>query len=199
MSNSRSNKSINASGFTLIEVIAATFVITLGLFAAAAFAGRSATPSHRSKYKTLATTLASNKLQDLSRWGTNDPNVCVPTGSKSVGSLTTDVSETTTCPGGTADSVSYFDDVTMGATDNVYSETIRSTSGGSPVYVTTAHSADGSITINTTDNPPTNPPTFHRRWIIQRNSGAAGARRITVVVNLLDRSVHPTVTSKMTR
>ena len=82
---SHSNKSINASGFALIEVIAATLVMTLGLFAAATFTGGSKTPGRRSKYVTLASSLATNKLQDLSRWDGNDPNVCVPANSKSCG------------------------------------------------------------------------------------------------------------------
>jgi hypothetical protein len=198
MSNLLSNKSLNASGFTLIEVIAATFVITLGLFTASAFTGRSETPHRRSKYITLASSLASDKLQDLSRWDANDPNVCVPTHAKSVGSLTRDVIQTTTCPNGAADTVSYFDDVTLSPTGNDYSETIQSTSGGTPVYVTTTHSADGSINITTSDTPPTDQPTFHRRWVIQRDSRASGTRRITVVVTLLVRTVHPPVTLKMT-
>jgi Tfp pilus assembly protein PilV len=197
MSDSSSKQTTSANGFTLIEAVTATLVAILGLLAAAAFTGRISAPSHRSKYMTLASTLASDKLQDLSRWDVNDPNVCVPTGSKSVGSLTTDVAQTTMCPGGAMDSVSYFDDVTVGAAENVYSETVRNTSDGSFVYVTTAHSGDGSITISTSDTPPTKPATFHRRWTIERDSAAARAH-ITVVVTLLDRSVRPPVTLTMT-
>jgi prepilin-type N-terminal cleavage/methylation domain-containing protein len=197
MSQSVPKRPTNANGFTLIEVLVATVVLTIGLLAAAAVTTKMMTTGRQSKYMTLASTLASEKLEDLTRWDPNDPNVCVPTGSTSVGSLTADVTQTTACPGGASDSISYFDDVTMGATDGAFSETISGISGGNPVYITTVHAADGSITISTSSTPPSASATFHRRWVIEGNSPTTGVRRVTVLVTLLDSTVQPPVTFQM--
>jgi hypothetical protein len=195
MPNSTTKQTTNASGFTLLGVIVATFVLTAGLFTTAIVTGKVRTPGRR-KYMTFASMLASEKLDDLSRGDRNDPNVCVPAGSNSAGSLTADLTQTTTCLGGASDRVSYFDDITM-RPGGSYSETISSTSGGVPVYVTTVHAADGSISISTSDVPPDNPPTFHRRWIIERKSSATGGRQTTVLVTTVDRTVEPPVIFQM--
>jgi hypothetical protein len=192
------NEPTNASGFAMMEAIAATFILMLAFLGTLALTRRKIHTQTESKYMTRASALASEKLEDLSIWGPNDPNACLPPGAKSVGSVTKDVTQAITCPGGATDVVSYFDDVTMGAADSVYSETIRITSVPTFVYVTTAHAADGSISISTSDTPPSDTPTFHRRWIIERNSQAGSARRITVLVTLLDRRVQPPVAVKMT-
>jgi Tfp pilus assembly protein PilV len=197
MSDSSTKQTAKASGLTLLKAIAATFVLTIGLLAAVAVTGKMRSTSHRSKYMALASRVASEKLEDLTRWDPNDPNVCVPSGSTSAGSLTTDVTRATACPGGASDTVSYSDDVRMGATAEAFSETIKGVSGGSMVYVTTIHSADGSTTISTSDTPPSGSPTFHRRWIIEGNPRAGSVHRISVLVTLLDQTVQPTVRFEM--
>jgi prepilin-type N-terminal cleavage/methylation domain-containing protein len=186
-----------ANGFTMIEMMIAIFVLTTGLLAAAAVMAKMMTTSQSSRYMTEASTLASEKLEDLTRWDANDPNVCVPAGSSTVGSLTADVTQTTTCAAGGSDTVSYFDEVTMGATDGAFSETISTTSSGSAEYVTTVHGADGSVQTSTSSSPPAAPATFHRRWIIEANSPISGVRRVTVLVTLLDGAVQPPVTFQM--
>jgi prepilin-type N-terminal cleavage/methylation domain-containing protein len=197
MAQSALERPVETSGFTLVEVIAAAFVLAIALLAAAAATRTAARARKGSKYMPIASRLASEKLDDVTRRDANDPSVCVPAGSKSVGSLTSDVTKTTTCPGGASDRVSYFDDVTLGP-EGSYSETISSTSGGVPVYVSTIHSADGSISISTSEDPPSKPPTFHRRWIVKRNSSAGGPARITVRIALLDRKIQPPLSFQMT-
>src|ERR687887_802164 len=99
MSPSRREKT-SARGFTLIEVMLASFVLAIGLLSAGLLAGQMMVGSNRSKYISVASTLASEKLEDLNRWDTDDPQICVPTGSTTVGSLTSDVNQTTSCPAG---------------------------------------------------------------------------------------------------
>ncbi|MGH9439347.1 MAG: type IV pilus modification PilV family protein [Terriglobia bacterium] len=187
------------NAFSLMEVLIAIVVLTVGLLAAAALTAKMMSTGQQSKYMTLASTLASEKLEDINRWDADDPQVCVPTGSTTVGSLSSDITQTTTCPapGSASGTVSYFDDVTLGATSGAFSETVSTTSGGTAQYVTTVHAADGSITTTTSATAPTAPATFHRRWIIEANSPVTGVRRVTVLVTLLDASVQPTVTFQM--
>jgi len=197
MSQSARSRPRTANGFSLLEVLVATFVLTIGLLATAALVAKMIATGQSSKYMTLASTLASEKLEDINRWDPDDPQVCVPTGSTTVGSLTADVMQTTTCPGGTSGTVSYYDEVAIGATNGAFSETVSSTSNGSTVYVTTVHAADGSIQTTTSSTAPTTPETFHRRWIIEANSPVNGVRRVTVLVTLMDQSVQPPVKFQM--
>src|SRR5712692_3266816 len=105
------HKKFSARGFTLIEVVLASFVLAVGLLSAGYLAGQMVVGSNRSKYMTVASTLASEKLEDLNRWDVDDPQICVPTGSPTAGSLTGDVNQTTTCAQGASANVSYYDDV----------------------------------------------------------------------------------------
>lgn len=199
MSQSVPNPPGDLNGFSLMEALIAIVVLTVGLLAAAALTAKMMTTGQESKYMTLASTLTSEKLEDLDRWDPDDPQVCVPSASTSAGSLTSDVMQTTTCPppGSASGTVSYYDDVTLGATNGAFSETISTMSGGTTQYVTTVHAADGSIQTTTSTTAPTAPGTFHRRWIIEANSPVTGVRRVTVLVTLLDKSVQPTVTFQM--
>ncbi|MGH9355782.1 MAG: type IV pilus modification PilV family protein [Terriglobia bacterium] len=199
MSQSARKQARNADGFSLMEVLIAIVVLTVGLLAAAALTAKMMTTGQESKYMTLASTLTSEKLEDLDRWDADDPQVCVPSASTSVGSLTSDVTQTTTCPapGLASGTVTYYDDVTLGATDGAFSETESTVSGGTTQYVTTVHAADGSIQTTTSTTAPAAPATFHRRWIIEPNSPVTGVRRVTVLVTLLDQTVQPPVTFQM--
>jgi prepilin-type N-terminal cleavage/methylation domain-containing protein len=207
-------------GFSLLEVMVAITVLAVGLLAAGLLSTNMMSGGERSKYMSLAATLASEKLEDLNRWNPYDPSICVSTGSSTVGSLTSDVLQTTTCPprppassGGESASVSYYDDVNIaltgngtgtncpGATSGCLAETVSSVSGGSTVYTTTYHTPDGQINVSTTSTPLTT-TTFHRRWIVEANptvNGIAviGVRRVTVLVTLMDNSVQPGVTFQM--
>ena len=219
----RSTRAASDRGFTLLETLVALIVLTVGVVATATLAARCLSTSRQSKYMSLAAELASEKLEDLNRWDTDDPQICVPAGNPSVGSLTSDVLQTTTCPPplnmcsstGNSDVVNYYDDVSINTviagsnspcpstTYGCFSETVSSPGSGSTVYTTTTHAPDGTITVT---NPTTMPtPTFHRRWIIEANTPVAGVsaiclsgtRRVTVLVTLMDLSVQPPVTFQM--
>ena len=222
----RSTRAASDRGFTLMETLIALIVLTVGVVATAALAARCMSTTRQSKYMSLATELASEKLEDLNRWDVGSPQICVPAGSSSVGSLTSDVLQTTTCPPpvsmcsstGNSDVVNYYDDVAINTvvtgsnspcpstTYGCFSETVSAIQNGSTVYVTTVHPPSGQIQALTPAStiPPTL-VTFHRRWIIEGNTPVAGVssiclagtRRVTVLVTLMDQSVQPTVTFQM--
>ncbi|HMD97406.1 MAG TPA: prepilin-type N-terminal cleavage/methylation domain-containing protein [Terriglobia bacterium] len=183
-------------GFTLLEVLIALSILIAGMAALALVSARMMSGGTESKYMNLAASLTSEKLEDLNRWSTADPQICVPTGSTTVGSLTSDSVQTTTCSGGASASVNYFDDVTLANVNGAVSETVSGTNAGGTVYTTTTHAPDGSIQTSTSPTPPAS-ATFHRRWVIEANSPIAGVRRVTVQVTLLDSSVKPPVTFQM--
>ena len=203
---SQSNSRPSDPGFTLLEVMVAIGILSVGLLSAALLAVNMATLGRESKYMSLASTLASEKLDDLNRWDVDDPSVCIPTGSTSVGSLTSDVLQTTTCSGGASASVNYSDSVNIELANNTtdcpsstagcFAETVSAVSNGSTVYTTTYHSADGTVQASTSSTAPSS-QTFHRRWIIEANSPVTGTRRLTVLVTLMDASVQPPVTFQM--
>jgi len=205
MSKSRARRQ---AGFTLLEVMVAIFILTVGAVSVAALAGVMMTTGNRSKYLSLEASLASEKLEDLNRWPANTPQVCVPTGSASVGSLSSDVLQTTQCPNspvdgsaGASGSVSYYDDVNInyGASGNsdcpsstgaCFSETVANQSGGTTQYTTTYHSPDGQITFSSSTTAPAN-MTFHRRWIIEADTPVTGVRRVTVLVTINSANIQP--------
>jgi len=197
MSKSRAR---SQAGFTLLEVAVAIFVLTVGVVAVAALAGTMMTTGNRSKYMSLEATLASEKLEDLNHFSAKSTQVCVPTGSTSVGSLSSNVLQTTTCPLGATASVAYYDDVNInfsnGSTDCVsslggcFDETVASVVSGTTEYTTTYHSPDGTITATTNTTAPSN-MTFHRRWIIEADTPVTGVRRITVLVTITSSNIAP--------
>ncbi|HYR82916.1 MAG TPA: prepilin-type N-terminal cleavage/methylation domain-containing protein [Terriglobia bacterium] len=181
----------SAKGFTLIEVLVASFVLCVGLLSAAFLVGKMMTGSVRSKDMSTAAVLTSEKLEDLNRWDNDDPHICLPSGSTTVGSLTSDINQTTTCAGGGSASINYFDDVYPSVTNGTsvcssvssgcFAETVSSVAGTSTTYTTTVHSPNGIVQASSSTSPPTG-RTFHRRWVIEGNTPATGVRRITVLV-----------------
>ena len=192
-------------GFTLMEVMVAVFVVSVGLLSAAAMTGSIMGGVKRSKYMSLSATLASEKLEELTHWPSDSPQVCVPIGSASAGSLTADVLQTTTCASGGSGSANYYDDVNVslsgaancpGGTAGCFSETVSSLNAGATVYVTTYHSPDGSIQTLNSANPP-GVTSLHRRWLIEANTPVAGTRRVTVLVTFNDPTVQPPISFQM--
>ncbi len=194
-------------GFTVMEVLVAIGVLTIGVVAMAALSSSMQVKGRQSKYMTLAATLASEKLEDLNRWNVESPYICVPSGTASVGSLTSDVLQTTNCVSGASDSVSYFDDISItlqdgaagcpDATAGCFAETVSGQNAGATEYTTTYHSPGGHITTSApTATAPVN-MTFHRRWLIEADTPVAGVRRVTVRVTLLDLSSQPGVNFQM--
>jgi prepilin-type N-terminal cleavage/methylation domain-containing protein len=205
MSQSHRKKS-STRGFTLIEVLLASSVLAIGLLSAGFLAGQMMLGTNRSKYMNVASTLASEKLEDLNRWDVDDPQICVPTANTTAGSLTSDINQTTTCSQGASTNVSYYDDVYPNlaegnsacpdGTDGCFAETVVTVSSGTPTYVTTVHSPNGSIQTTSSTASPTG-ESFHRRWIIEANSPANGVRRVTVLVSLTNSAVKPPVNFQM--
>jgi prepilin-type N-terminal cleavage/methylation domain-containing protein len=209
MSRSARSKA-STNGFSLLEVAVAISLLTVGLMAAAALVGKVMSGGQNSKYMSMAATLASEKLEDLNRWDADNPQVCVPLGDSSVGSLTSDILQTTTCANGSSDTVNYYDDVSMsltassdcpGSSAGCFAETVSSISGGSTVYITTYHSPNGTISTSTSSSPPPS-STFHRRWVIESDptigsSVISGLRRVTVLVTATDASVQLPVSFQM--
>ncbi len=179
----RSNKHLR--GFTLLEVLVAIGVLSIGLMATALLISRTLQDTVRSRQMSLAAVLASEKLEDLSRWPASDPHVVVPPGG-TAGSLTDDVTADVVV-GATITRVNYFDDVSEGLTPGSFSETVSSLdpATGRLVYTTTTHSPDGSITTSVSDTPPMQ-ISYKRRWLIEADQPVRGVRRITVVVTTLD-------------
>jgi Tfp pilus assembly protein PilV len=207
------HKPVRNRGFSLLEVVVALAVLWVGVLCAEALGVKMMATGRQSKYMSLASTLASEKLEDLNHYSPNDPQVCVPTGSASVGSLSSDSApQSVTCPPsvpwstGFTGTVTYNDNVNISLststsacpnpTAGCFSETVSGLTGGANSYTTTYHSPDGQITPVTSSTAPTN-VTFHRRWIIEANQPVTGTRRVTVLVTLLDTTVQPTVTFQM--
>jgi type IV pilus modification protein PilV len=188
-----------ARGFTIIETMVAILVLSVGLLSLAALATQMLTGTSRSHYSSLAADLASEKLEDLSRWPSFDPNVYAASGT-TVGSLTSDSSATVTSGGIPAELVNYYDDVDIADLSGAISETVSVVSGGSTSFKTTTHNPDGTISISTATSAPSTQGAiaFHRRWAIEMDQPVTGTRRITVLVSLQGQLVQPPVSFQMT-
>jgi len=207
-------------GFTLIEVMIATAILVIAVSAMAALAAVMLTQGRQSRYLSVAETLASEKLEDLSRYQIAAPQICVQSGDATEGALTDSpsavVSTSITCPNSStaAENISYYDFISIDfissgncptASTGCFAETIYNGSQ----YVTTYHSPDGTIPggllgmpIQST-TPPANMTTYLRTWMIEANpivgnSGqntATGNRRITVRVTNI--TVQPPVSFQL--
>lgn len=179
-----------ARGFTLIEVVIAITVLVVGLCALAALVAQSLTGTTNARYLSTATTLASEKLEDLDRWPSADPHVGAG------GSLTSD----------SAGTINYYDDVDLSNASGQVAESTAGTTGGTTTYNNVTHSATGYIVDNSTATSPASTGTgtvvFHRRWLIEANPVVngitlTGNRRVTVLVTLSTNSTGPGVTFQM--
>jgi type II secretory pathway pseudopilin PulG len=186
-------------GFTIIEVLVASIILIVGLVAAGAVVGSTLASTARSGYMNQAGILATEKLEDLNRYPSADPNVAVPSGS-SMGSLTSDVLQDVTANGVT-EAVNYYDEVYFSPSQGAIEETTSSLDvNGNPQYTTITYTPNGSINSSTPSSTPPNAAgsiAFERRWIIEMNQPITGVRRVTVLVTLLNQSVQPPVTFQM--
>jgi len=195
-------------GFTLIEVMVSIFVLVIGVAGVAVLAGTSLSRARQSKYMALSSVLASEKLEDLNRWPKAALPVCVPSGSGSVGSLTSDVLQNNTCSGTVSGYMNYYDDISISMAGNAdcpnstagcFSETVAgyNTTTGTTQYTTTYHSPDGRIIKGAAASTAPSVMTFHRHWEIDADTPVTGVRRVTVLVTLLDQTVKPPVSFQM--
>ena len=176
-------------GFSLLEVLVAITILTIGLTAMASLVAQSMGGTQNARYTGLATTLTSEKLEDLNRWPSVDPHVAVG------GSLTSDSA---------SGSLNYYDDITLANTTGQVSETTSSTTGGTTTYTSVIHNATGYVQSNSNTTAPTGSGiiAFHRRWLIEANPVVngitlTGSRRVTVLVTLTNQAVVPTVSFQM--
>ena len=178
-----------AAGFSLMEVLIAISILVVGLTAMASLVAQSMGGTQNARYLGLATTLTSEKLEDLNRWPSVDPHVAAG------GSLTSDSA---------SGSLNYYDDIDLANTTGQVSETTSSTSGGTTTYTSVIHNATGYVQTNSNTSAPTGSGiiAFHRRWLIEANPVVngitlTGSRRVTVEVALTNQSVQPTVSFQM--
>ena len=95
------HKRVRSRGFTMIEVVTALAILWVGVLCAEALGAKMLATGRQSRYMALASVLASEKLEDLNHYSPNDPQVCVPAANTSVGSLNSDIMQSTACaPGG---------------------------------------------------------------------------------------------------
>ena len=178
-----------AAGFTLMEVLIAMLILIVGLTAMATLVAQSLSGTDNARYLGLATTLVSEKLEDLNRWPSPDPHVA------SGGSLTVDSASST---------INYYDDVDLSNTNGYVSETIASTSGTTTTYSNVIHNATGFVDTAATTTAPSGSGiiAFHRRWLIEADPVVngitlTGSRRVTVLVTLTNLAVKPGVSFQM--
>ncbi len=210
---------VRTRGFALIEVLVALVVLAIGLVSLAALTGQMENGTERSRFMGLAAMLATEKLEDLNRWPSGDPNVNSTTAA-TVGNLSSDSGpmSVTSSAGITDNNIAYFDDVVItnnGGTPDTsggngacasgtgaVGETVSTSAG----YVTTYHCADGEmpppVTTASASAPEVNAISFHRRWTIEQNPTINGSvvnnvRRITVFVQLTNGYMQPPVSFQM--
>lgn len=193
------SREVRAGGFSLLEVIVSLTILSVGLLAVASLISSTSASGTRARYTNLTNVLASDKLDNLNKWPSTDPNV--DCSSATCGSL----SGGATCASGNI----YCDTVTVTEAGGADYETQTQEVGGAPVTTTIVHTSSGCVDTPANcgvANPPGGGSTFTRRWLITPNptiSSAAGsttvtgARRITVLVTLNNASINPPVTFQM--
>jgi prepilin-type N-terminal cleavage/methylation domain-containing protein len=180
---------VRTRGFSLLEVLIAITVLVIGLSAMAALVAGTLSGTDRARYLSTATTLASEKLEDLNRWPASDPHVAAG------GSLTSDSA---------SGSINFYDDIDLSNTTGQVSESIASTSSGSTAYHNVIHNATGYVDTGATNTPPSTAGviSFHRRWLVETNpvvngQTLTGIRRVTVLVSLSNLAIRPPVSFQM--
>lgn len=181
---SQFNNKNHSRGFSVIEVMVAIFILSVGLMAAVAVMARSYSTSIESKDMSVATMLASEKMEDLARYPASDPHVQCP--AAQMGSLIADVTQNIAV-GPANTTINYFDDIYVAPQQGTFAEIrtgIDPATGGPNITTTTVDPNGNVVTTVVAGNSP-GQPTFKRRWIIERDQPIAGLKRITVRVTQL--------------
>jgi prepilin-type N-terminal cleavage/methylation domain-containing protein len=184
------------NGFTLIEVMVAVGVLVVGMMAAALLMTIVYKQTVRSRYMSMAATLASEKLEDLNRFPTSDPHICAAAGTPA-GSLTGDSGPVSVTCNSVTTPVNYYDTVTTNTNNGAMNETYETLSGSTTQYKTQSFSPNGIFQSPTTSTTAPTGTTFKRRWIIERDTPTVGVRLVTVQVTLMDNTIQPPVTFQM--
>jgi hypothetical protein len=183
----------------MLELAISIAILMVGLVGVASMFGRIWGSTSYSEYMIQASTLASEKLEDLNRYPEGDPNVVVTSGT-TAGSLTADTDASVTSNSVT-DTVDYFDEVFMDPSAGSIAETVATGTSPSYTYTTTTHNPNGTITTSTSTSlasDTTNAIQFERRWLIEKSPTIGSTvmtnmRRITVLVTVMNASIQPPV------
>jgi prepilin-type N-terminal cleavage/methylation domain-containing protein len=177
-----------ASGFTLVEVVVAVFILAFGLLAVAGLMTQMSVSTNTSRSSGMEVLLASEKLEDLNARGLSDPYI-TPGGNLGADGTTQSV----TYSGVTyvvpySDSIQVSSGADSSASGDIVETTAWTDSGGNPQYTQTTHSPKGQATVVTTAGTAPTPTAdmlvFHRRWLIEKDAPVVGVYRITVWVQL---------------
>jgi Tfp pilus assembly protein PilV len=190
-----------------MEVLVSIVILTVGLLGMAALVCSTLTFGTGAKYMNMASVLASDKLDGLNKLPSSDPELGGFPLLAPVGALAGPVN----CAVGDA----YCDQVTVSETNgaNYLTQTQLVTNAAgvtNTVTSTIVHTNTGCVDTPANcgvPNPTTGGSKFTRRWLITPNpvitstAGAnvavTGARRITVLVTLIDQSAKNTVQFQM--
>jgi prepilin-type N-terminal cleavage/methylation domain-containing protein len=194
------------AGFTLMECMVALTILTIGMMSIALLMANVYQGTVRSRYMSLASMLASEKLEDLCSYSLSDPRAHLAGGvlASSMAGVQAPASATWNASTITVD---YYDTVTFSNSSGAMNETFEILSGTTTNYVTQTFTADGLLHWDSTDGPPYYPSkptttapsgeTYLRTWQIQANTPVTGLTTITVLVTLMDDSVKPYVSFQM--
>ncbi|HJX83568.1 MAG TPA: prepilin-type N-terminal cleavage/methylation domain-containing protein [Candidatus Angelobacter sp.] len=173
---SLSHKTGRARGFSLMEVMVAVFILAFGMLALAWSMNQLSTTTSQSRSSGVEVLLASEKLEDLNRYGASDPLLAA--------------SPSTSL---TSDTAGYYDQIQISSGKDLNNagdiiETTIGSSGGTANYTQIKHSPNGAISVTTTTGtPPASTAdmlVFDRRWLIEKDVPLAGVHRVTVWVQL---------------
>ena len=194
-------------GFTLIETVIALAIMATGLIAVAALVATSAYGSERSRYMSMASSLASEKIEDLMRYPSTDPQVTVTAGNTTMGRIQDPDAPTQSISGVT---VGYADDVYISASGGqetnggaITTVSVTTDTSGNTCYNVFYHQPNGTVSETCNATAPaisgSDMLTFHRRWMIEspvtiNGNTINGVRRITVWVKLMNSYENPPVT-----
>jgi len=175
-------------------------ILAVGMLALAGLISKTSSSTDRSRYMSLAGLQTSEKLEELTRLPPSDPAIAITSGD-SVGSLTANVGPVTVG----ANSVVYFDEVFLSSGAGNVTETISKPNSTTGVagYLTQTQTPDAGTQSTWSATPPAiaaDALHFERRWLIEDSTITGlptGARRITVLVRLLDTPIQPQVTFQM--
>jgi len=190
------------NGFTLMEVMVAIVILTIGMLGAALLMANVYKNTVRSRYMATAAALANEKLEDLSRFGVGDPRASLAGGSLDPNNP----QGAQTQPwNGVTYLVAYYDTVTLSSSTGAMSETRQILYNGGTYFTTQQFTADGIWHWDTTTGYPSTPAqtfsstgeTYLRLWKIDADTPVTGNVLITVNVVLKNDAIQPPVSFEM--
>jgi prepilin-type N-terminal cleavage/methylation domain-containing protein len=181
-------------GFSILELMVAMMVLLIGFMTMMQLIATSVVVNQRSTNLSSLTQLAAEKVEQLRAESLGDPDFGVAGNPQfasatatSLGSLTTDDTETLPDSSGNSHTVSFYDYITINGRDGSITRVEGLDDTGR--YQTVVRSLGGVTTTSASRYAPTT-KTYVRRWKIEpytninNNQVMAGAYRITVNLSL---------------